>query len=155
MAAFESHLQPTAGALEAIETAVGAGWYVWIVTQSSQQLVLQYLQDHCCSPRVLIMSCDELKVAKPHAKVYAQVMRRTIQLSQKIESFYMISAHPWDLEGSKNVSMKTVHVTNVPESYGEQVYGRRPDLVGINPLDCVEKVMEYEHRIQVQYAALL
>ncbi|KAI8074371.1 HAD-like domain-containing protein [Gongronella butleri] len=155
MDAFQCQLTPISTALDAIHYAVDKGWHVWIVTQASQQDTAHHLQINNYPAGVLIMSCDDLKVAKPHAKVYAQVMRRTVQLTQKIEPFYMVSRHAWDLEGAKNASMHTAFITDTLQMYGEEIYGRVPDILGSDVLDCVEKIIEHERGRQSFFASLL
>lgn len=102
------NLVPSFTSLEALELALNSGWTVWIITQIDKESTCSFLKkyrfyteyknnnninDHPNNNNnsnnnkgpIYIMSCDQLMLAKPHPKVYAQVMRETIKRTQKIE----------------------------------------------------------------------
>ncbi|ORZ12326.1 hypothetical protein BCR42DRAFT_420407 [Absidia repens] len=108
---FRKKLTPALESLEALGLALAQGWNVWILTQGDKTDTWNYLKKYgvvvdeendgqpLCKLNhnntdsndktrlgpVFVMSCDELKVAKPHPKVYAQIMRVTIRRTQRIE----------------------------------------------------------------------
>ncbi|CAO3589372.1 unnamed protein product [Absidia cylindrospora] len=157
---FRKKLIPTLDSLEALGLALAQGWNVWILTQGDKIDTWNYLKNGADNNKdktrlgpVFVMSCDELKVAKPHPKVYAQVMRVTIRRTQKIENFYMVSSLSWDLEGAKNVSMRTVFLTNKEIIYPTGVYDSEgPDIQGTTLVDCVEKAVQYEKSLDLHYS---
>ncbi|KAI8086514.1 HAD-like domain-containing protein [Halteromyces radiatus] len=161
---FRTDLTPSPCSLEALQTALRNGWNVWIITQSDKMDTWNYLKKHnvICDDhgngsnldddRVWIMACDELEVAKPHPKVYAQVMRLTVRRTQKIENFYMVSKHAWDLEGARNISMRTVYLSQQSSLYPTEVYdGKEPDLRGESPMECVNNVLHLEQSLKHHY----
>ncbi|SAM01556.1 hypothetical protein [Absidia glauca] len=153
MWAFRHRLDAATEALEALLLALDEGWAVWIITLADQDDTWEFLKQQGIDGSLLwMMSCDEYKVATPHPKIYAQVMRLTVRHTQKIENFYMVSSHAWELEGAKNVSMRTVFLTHQELIYPSQVYNdKNPDLQGDSLMDCVKKVLSFERSLNHYY----
>lgn len=64
----------------------------------------------------------------------------------------MVSSHAWELEGAKNVSMRTVFLTQHELLYPSQVYDdKNPDLQGDSLMDCVKKVLSFESSLKHHY----
>ncbi|CAO3637728.1 unnamed protein product [Cunninghamella blakesleeana] len=166
------HLIPSFTSLEALELALNSNWTVWIITQLDKENTYSFLKnygfytndkmdDYPISNNinnssnkgpVYIMSCDQLMLAKPHPKVYAEVMRETIKRTQKIENFYYISSRSWDLASAKNVSMKTAFVKSEELMFTTDIYdGRKPDLEGETVIECVQKILNLESSLKHYY----
>ncbi|CAO3608744.1 unnamed protein product [Cunninghamella echinulata] len=167
---YRLNLIPTPTSIEALELAINNGWTVWIITQNDKENTCNFLKkygfyteydddvddNHHYSKKkkgpIYIMTCDDLQVAKPHPKVYAQVMRKTINRTQKIENFYYISAQSWDLTGAKNISMRTAFVKSEELIFTTDIYeGRDPDIQGETVIECVQQILNLESSLKHYY----
>ncbi|OAD75271.1 hypothetical protein PHYBLDRAFT_166530 [Phycomyces blakesleeanus NRRL 1555(-)] len=123
MAAFDD-LLPMATALECFELLRENNWDIWILTNGSYSSTETLLKKHGLDTFVgdNILSCDDLKISKPHPKVYSEFMRSAVHKTKRIENFYLIAAHAWDLAGAKNVSVRTVYLTTEEKVYSADAY---------------------------------
>ncbi|KAI7905761.1 HAD-like domain-containing protein [Cokeromyces recurvatus] len=127
------------------------GWDIWILSSySGLKETIELLKRTGLSAFIEeenIISCDDLKISKPHPKVYSELMRTAVHKTKRIESFYLIGSHAYDLAGAKNMSLKTVFLNTTEKIYIRPLYDdhHKPDLIGSNLVDCVKKMMEYEN----------
>lgn len=87
-------LDPAPTAREALQLLKKNGWDLWIATnggyQSTQALLeskdlLNYFRLDGQKDTLNILSCDDLRISKPHPKVYSEVMRLAVHRTQRIE----------------------------------------------------------------------
>ncbi|KAG2233132.1 HAD-like domain-containing protein [Thamnidium elegans] len=141
------HIEPDPQAILALDLLVSKKWDVWVLsvgglerTQAvlNRNLLSKYVNDN-------ILCCDDLKLSKPHPKVYSELMRLAVHKTQRIETFYLIGSHAFDLASAKNISLKTVFLNTTEKIYPTQMYSTgEPDITGTSLLDCVEKMIEFE-----------
>lgn len=88
-----SELTPAATAIDAIELLKKRGWDIWIVTNGSSQGTSELLRKHGLLEHIHdettgelnLFSCDDLRISKPHPKVYSEVMRLAVHRTRRIE----------------------------------------------------------------------
>ena len=80
-------------------------------------------------------SIDEIKVWKPHKKVYQHVCK-TMKIS--CENSLMIAAHAWDINGAKNAGLITGYITRY-EKILSNIYDT-PDIIGKDCLSILQSI---------------
>ncbi|KAI8997065.1 HAD-like domain-containing protein [Pilobolus umbonatus] len=132
-------------ALEALKL-LGNEWHVWFLSAGSYSDTTQFIQQNDLRSYVgeNILCCDDLKVSKPHPKVYSEIMRMAVHRTKRIENFYIVGAYAHDLAGAQNVSLRTVFLNRVEHVYPHELYGNRPDREGHDIIDCVHQIIHYE-----------
>ncbi|KAI8381528.1 HAD-like domain-containing protein [Radiomyces spectabilis] len=146
MASFKE-LEPVSTAVESLELLKENGWDIWILTNGGYQNTLDLLQKSQLTSYIgdNVLSCDDLNISKPHPKVYSELMRMAVHRTQRIENFYMVATHAWDLAGAKNVSMRTVYLTTEEKVYVKQHDDDGgPDIQGDTMIECIEKMITLE-----------
>lgn len=105
MASFQE-LQPRPNAVETIQSLYRAGWDLWILTSGSYDDARELLAHHglleyFCLPnqdQANIYGCDELRISRPHPKVYSELMRLNVRRTRRIEVSRMenekVGRHP-------------------------------------------------------------
>ncbi|KAI9499026.1 HAD-like domain-containing protein [Zychaea mexicana] len=151
MRAFIEDIKPAASAIEALELLKKNNWDIWVVTNGAyagtvsllrQNEILDYFRR---GDEVNVLSCDDLMISKPHPKVYSELMRLNVHRTRRIENFYLVASHAWDLAGAKNVSFRTVFLTTEEKIYPADMYdGVGPDLQGDSILECVQAMIDLE-----------
>lgn len=104
-----------------------AGWDVYGVTNGGKQTSLNYYElanieldeDH-------LLSCDDLKVAKPDMKVYENTNRHLTSrgLSAKEADRWFVAAHAWDLMAARNAGFRTAYLSFEEHDPVTEVFGK-------------------------------
>lgn len=97
-----------------------------------------------------LFSCDEISVAKPDPKVYAEILRRIkaqpIDPNASVKEYqgiWFVASHTWDTAAAKRAGFKTAWVTYEEHYHCPSVFGT-PDIVGRNMEEIAEKILAYE-----------
>ncbi|KAI9469750.1 MAG: hypothetical protein EXX96DRAFT_587286 [Benjaminiella poitrasii] len=137
-------------------------WDIWIVSSfgglEETRTLLQRTELARFVGEGNIICPDELKISKPHPKVYSELMRMAVHKTKRIENFYLVGSHAYDLAGAKNVAFKTVFLNTIERVYVAPVTsvtfqpyndnaskGEQPDMIGSSLIECVTKMIDYEH----------
>lgn len=124
------------GLVDAFGTLQKAGFEVYAVSNGSKQTV-QGLFGAVDSPRkpeiftssafeTRIVSCDDLKTAKPSPQVYRHALDITGADPAKGDICWFIAAHSWDLLSARKAGFKTGYVTFEEIVGCEEIFGK-PD----------------------------
>ncbi|ORY99410.1 HAD-like domain-containing protein [Syncephalastrum racemosum] len=156
MTSFQE-LRPRPNAIETIQSLYRAGWDLWIMTSGSyddaHELLSHHgLLDYFCLPnqdKANIYGCDELRISRPHPKVYSELMRLNVRRTRRIENFYYVSAHAWDIAGAKNLSYRTIFLSNEEMLFPSDLYQRSPDAVRTDLLDAMQAMIAIESHQEV------
>ncbi len=107
-------LPPRPGLKDCLDGLREAGWDVYAVTNGGRETSLNYYNaanidldsDH-------LLTCDEIKVAKPAVKVYDSVNSHLDQrgLSNESGDRWFVAAHAWDLIAARKAGFKTAYLT--------------------------------------------
>ena len=100
-----------------------AGWDVYGVTNGGHQLSINYYKladielagDH-------LISCDDIGVAKPDVRVYANANQRFDAKGLGAERWF-VSAHGWDLLAAKKAGFKTAYLYVEEHDPATEVFG--------------------------------
>lgn len=88
MTSFDTIL-PDTQALEALELLREADeqWDIWILSDGDYNDASQLLKRNELSGYIKdnILCCDDLRISKPHPKVYSELMRMAVHKTQRIE----------------------------------------------------------------------
>lgn len=80
-------IEPDSQAIQALDLLVSKKWDVWVLSvgglESTQAVLHQNLLSKYIGDRILC--CDDLKISKPHPKVYSELMRLAVHETQRIE----------------------------------------------------------------------
>ncbi|MGH2788876.1 MAG: HAD-IA family hydrolase [Actinomycetota bacterium] len=100
-----SELEATPSAAEAFERLAGAGFEIVTLTNGSAEFTASALdrvglRDHVAH----ILSCDEIRVGKPHRSVYE--MARNVSNGD----VWMVAGHAWDIAGAARAGLRTAFV---------------------------------------------
>lgn len=97
-----------------------------------------------------LFSCDEIGVAKPDPKVYAEVLRRinaepldANATKKEYQGIWFVASHTWDTFAAKQAGFHTAWVTYEEHYSCPSVYGR-PDVVGRDLEEVAEKILAFE-----------
>lgn len=103
-------LKPRPGLKECYDGLREAGWDVYGVTNGGKETSLKYYElagieldgDH-------LLSCDEIKVAKPDPKVYENAHQWLTKAGhdREKEERWFVAAHGWDLIAARKAGFKT------------------------------------------------
>ena len=100
-----------------------------------------------------LFSCDEVGVAKPNPKVYAEVLRRinaepvrANAAKEEYQGIWFVASHTWDTFAARQAGFRTAWVTyeefySCPSVFGE------PDVVGRNLEEVAEKILAFEREL--------
>jgi len=104
-------LPPRPGLKKCLDGLREAGWEVLAVTNGGKQTSLNYYKQadiHLDEEHLL--SCDDLKVAKPDVKVYEATKEHLFKMglgSDGDGDRWFVAAHAWDLIAAKKAGFKT------------------------------------------------
>ncbi|KAI8061477.1 uncharacterized protein B0P05DRAFT_557164 [Gilbertella persicaria] len=135
--------------LEEREKGLEHRWEIWILSIGGFGDTMHFLSKAGISKYAddNILCCDDMRVSKPHPKVYSEMMRLAVHKTKRIENFYMIGSYAFELASAKNVSLRTVFLNSKEKIYTSQMYDTgEPDIVGHSLVDCVEKMIEFEKK---------
>lgn len=90
MASFDA-IEPDPLVLQTLEMLKDEGtWDIWILTTAEYAQTIQLL-DNANLTRFIgdnILCCDNLRLSKPHPKVYSEMMRLAVHKTKRIEVMY-------------------------------------------------------------------
>ncbi|PWY98530.1 hypothetical protein BCV70DRAFT_207751 [Testicularia cyperi] len=116
-------------------------------------------QERSIGTGIGLFSCDEIGVAKPDPKVYAEILRRIraepVDPNGAIKEFqgiWFVASHTWDTFAAKRAGFRTAWVTYEEHFPCQSVYGT-PDVVGRDMAEVAEKILAYERKLQAGDAA--
>ncbi|KAI7893372.1 HAD-like domain-containing protein [Mucor mucedo] len=147
MTAFDT-IEPDTEALKALDMLVLEKWDIWVLsvggTVDTTALLCRTGLDAYTSSNNMLC-CDDLRISKPHPKVYSELMRMAVHKTQRIENFYMVGSYAFDLAGAKNVSFRTVFLNTSEKVYSAKMYDTGgPDITGASLVECVTKMIQFE-----------
>jgi 2-haloacid dehalogenase len=93
------------GAKEAFEHLSGAGFQIVTLTNGSAEFTSAALARHGLEEGVAhVLSCDEVRVSKPHPRVY--------EMAQRVSDgdVWMVASHAWDIAGAALAGLRTAFV---------------------------------------------
>ncbi|KAI8881069.1 HAD-like protein [Backusella circina FSU 941] len=146
--AFNDQVEPYKDVVKVMERLKREGWDIWILSNSGlddtvhlldRMKLLDFVGDN-------LLCCDELRLAKPHPKIYSELMRLAVHRTKRIESFYLISSYSWEIASAKNISLKTVFLnTNHKQMFPSQLYNHvEPDITAMSLIECTSKIIEMQ-----------
>ncbi len=107
------------------------------LTNGSRNVTRQLLIKNKISDFVeLCFSVDEVKKWKPFPAPYIHVCE---ELKNKPSECLMVAAHGWDVNGAKNIGMRTAYVKRYEKKLNEKYL--KPDLIGENLLDITNQII--------------
>jgi 2-haloacid dehalogenase len=108
--AFAS-LDAQPGANQACAELAEAGWTLLALTNSSEEMTRSLLKRGDIEALFSeVISCDELRISKPHRKVYERAKRASGET-------WLVAAHSWDIQGAGEAGLKTVWVASKEPEY--------------------------------------
>lgn len=121
-------LKPRPGLKTCYDGLRQAGWDVYGVTNGGKEASLNYYkladieldEDH-------LLSCDDIKVAKPDVKVYTTAHQHLTARGLGKEDDgdrWFIAAHAWDLMAARKAGFKTAYLAFEEHDPVEPVFGR-------------------------------
>ncbi|KAI9279614.1 HAD-like domain-containing protein [Sporodiniella umbellata] len=142
-------VRPSANAFAALKLLKDKEWDIWILsTSGTREETLEFLKrigflNYIDSQNILC--CDNLRVSRPHPRVYSELMRLAVHQTKRIENFYFVGSYAFDIASAKNMSLRTVYLDTREKIYTQDMYNNgAPDIVGNNLVDCVQKMIQYE-----------
>jgi 2-haloacid dehalogenase len=125
MKAFKS-MEPREGLKRCFDGLREAGWDVYGVTNGGSQTSLNYYraanieldEDH-------LLSCDDIKIAKPDVKVYENANKHLTSrgLGNRDGERWFVAAHAWDLISARKAGFKTAYLDFEEHDPVTQVFG--------------------------------
>ncbi|CAK3818476.1 related to 2-haloalkanoic acid dehalogenase [Lecanosticta acicola] len=120
-------LEPRPGLKGCYDGLRGAGWDVYGVTNGGKETSLEYYRlaeieldgDH-------LLSCDEIQVAKPEARVYDTANQHLTARGLGRDgdgSRWFVAAHAWDLIAARKAGFKTAYLTFEEHDPVTEVFG--------------------------------
>ncbi|EMC95034.1 hypothetical protein BAUCODRAFT_72385 [Baudoinia panamericana UAMH 10762] len=118
-------LPPREGLKECFDGLRSAGWDVYAVTNGGKQTSLKYYElanigldpDH-------LLSCDDIKVAKPDVKVYETANKYLTSRGVGSEGDrWFVAAHAWDLIAARKAGFKTAWLAHEEHMPVTEVFG--------------------------------
>lgn len=114
-----------------------SGWDVYAVTNGGKAASLKYFElagvdladDH-------LLSCDDIKVAKPDPKVYENANKHLESMGLKGEKWF-VAAHSWDLIAARKAGFKTAWVAHEEHDPVTSVFGEF-DVIAKDLRECLE-----------------
>jgi 2-haloacid dehalogenase len=99
-------LDPAEGAGASIQALTQARFRIVALTNGSEELTRALLESADLYANFdALLSCDEIKVSKPHPAVYEMARRR------EPGELWMVAAHAWDIAGAARAGLKTAWIS--------------------------------------------
>jgi 2-haloacid dehalogenase len=98
-------LELNEGAADAFAELSDAGFQIVTLTNGSAEFTAAALERTGLREQVAhVLSCDEIRVSKPHPRVY--------ELAQKVSDgeVWMVASHAWDIAGASAAGLRTAFV---------------------------------------------
>lgn len=144
MRAFKA-MSPREGLKSCVDGLRGAGWDVYAVTNGGVETSLGYF--HAAGVELdeeHLLSCDEVRVAKPDVRVYervnAHLMSRGVGDRGSGERWF-VAAHAWDLIAARKAGFKTAYLDFEEHDPVTEVFGEF-DLYARDMSELLEKLKE-------------
>jgi 2-haloacid dehalogenase len=100
------------GAGASIENLTEAGFRILALTNGSEELTRTLLEGAGLYGHFdALLSCDEIRVSKPHASVYMMARQR------EPDELWMVAAHAWDVAGAARAGLGTAWVSGKEHIY--------------------------------------
>lgn len=142
MKAFKS-MEPREGLKECYDGLREAGWDVYAVTNGGVETSLAYYHNANIElDSAHLLSCDNLKVAKPDVKVYerAQDHLSNQGIGEKGDGKrWFVAAHAWDLTSARAAGFKTAYLDFEEHDPVTEVFGEF-DLYANSMKELLEKM---------------
>jgi 2-haloacid dehalogenase len=107
-----SRLEPAVGAADGCRLLTDLGWRLLALTNGSRELTESLLARNGLERYFSeVISCDSLRVSKPHAHVYAAARERCPG------ELWMIAAHAWDVAGALRAGLRGAWVASKEKTY--------------------------------------
>jgi 2-haloacid dehalogenase len=120
-----------------------AGWDVYAVTNGGKETSLgYYFQAGIALDEDHLLSCDDIKVAKPDARVYARTNEYLTERKVGIQGYedrWFVAAHAWDLLAARKAGFKTAYLRFEEWDGVEEVFGEF-DIVADDMEDLLKKM---------------
>ncbi|KAL1596733.1 hypothetical protein SLS59_007764 [Nothophoma quercina] len=144
MKAFKS-MGPREGLKECYDGLRDAGWDVYAVTNGGVETSLAYYHNASIElDEAHLLSCDDLKVAKPDVKVYERAQDHLTKqgLGSKGDGKrWFVAAHSWDLIAARAAGFKTAYLDFEEHDPVTEVFGEF-DLYASSMTELLQKLKE-------------
>jgi 2-haloacid dehalogenase len=116
-----AELPAAPGAVEACALLADSGWRLLTLTNSSEDMTRTLLEGAGLTDSFdSILSCDSIRVSKPHPDVYALAAERSTG------PLWMVASHIWDIGGAARAGLRTAWLQH--EGVAWPGYLAEPDL---------------------------
>lgn len=135
-----THLEPHSDVMESLEQLRKAGFRLATLTNSPYRILKQQL-----TFATLIdlfeqtISVDEVKLFKPHPKVYKMAAKK---LGVQQQDMRLVAAHNWDTTGAIRAGCKAAFVARPGMVLGE--LDEQPDIVAKTMTEVVARILELD-----------
>ena len=146
MKAFKS-MGPREGLKECFDGLRKAGWDVYAVTNGGVETSLAYYHNADIElDEEHLLSCDDLKVAKPDVKVYKRAQDHLTKqgLGEMADGKrWFVAAHAWDLISARAAGFKTAYLDFEEHDPVTEVFGKF-DLYAGSMTELLQKLKQVE-----------
>jgi 2-haloacid dehalogenase len=105
-------LDPAEGAVASIQALAEAGFRILALTNGSEEITATLLEGAGLIRYFdALLSCDEIKVSKPHPSVYEMARRG------EPGELWMVAAHGWDIAGAARAGLRTAWISGKERFY--------------------------------------
>jgi 2-haloacid dehalogenase len=142
MKAFKS-MGPREGLKRCFDGLRESGWDVYGVTNGGSEVSLEYYHKTGIElDEAHLLSCDEIKIAKPDVKVYENANRHLSSrgVGEKDERWF-VAAHAWDLIAARKAGFKTAYLDFEEHDPVTEVFGEF-DLYATSMDELLEKLKQ-------------
>jgi 2-haloacid dehalogenase len=123
MDAFKS-MAPRPGLKKCFDGLRDAGWNVYGVTNGGKEVSLKYY--HAAEIELdaeNLLSCDDIKIAKPDPKVYENAQQHLSTKGVEERKRWFVAAHAWDLIAARKAGFKTAYLDFEEHDPVTQIFG--------------------------------
>jgi 2-haloacid dehalogenase len=139
MKAFKS-MGPREGLKGCFDGLRDAGWDVYGVTNGGSEVSLKYYEAAGIDLDAQhLLSCDDLKIAKPDVKVYENANKHLTAQGAGDEERWFVAAHAWDLIAARKAGFKTAYLDFEEHDPVSEVFGEF-DLYAGSMAELLEKL---------------
>lgn len=127
MKAFKA-MEPREGLKRCYDGLREAGWDVYGVTNGGLQTSLNYYHNANIElDEAHLLSCDELKIAKPDVRVYENANKHLTSNGRGQDADgerWFVAAHAWDLTAARKAGFKTAYLDFEEHDPVTEVFGK-------------------------------